>query len=128
MFSVTIVELIPSEDLKTREDWYLINFMPLLNTIISSSTDIRSSNAKSIVTLLKMSTALLGLKHKDSTTKLMSQSRSGANKFWYGKPIATPTKILDAAAENRKKRDAPNKFYYDLHKFSLVNGKPFPAA
>lgn len=119
MFSVTIVELVPSGDLKKREDWYLTNFMPLLNTLISSSTDTRSSNTKSIVTRLKISKALSGMKHKDSTKKLMSQSRSGVKNFWYGKPLAK--KILDAAAEKK----GIQIFAYDVHNFSLVNGKPF---
>jgi len=73
MFSITIIELVPINKLREREDWYLTKFMPLLN--ILSGTDPRIIPIKSLLTKFKISQALLGRKHKDSTRALMSSKR-----------------------------------------------------
>lgn len=49
-FSVTVVETCPASDLKTREDWYLSTFMPLLNMLMTSYTSPVSHGSPSAIT------------------------------------------------------------------------------
>lgn len=119
MFSVTIVELVPVNKLREREDWYLTTFMPLLNILMKSGADPRMIHIKSLLTRYKISQALLGRKHTESTRALMSANRFGIKNPWYGKPL--PNAALDAAAEKK----GTKIFAYDELTFSLVNGLPF---
>lgn len=119
MFSVTIVELVPVNKLREREDWYLKTFMPLLNILMTSGADPRMTRIISVLTRYKISQSLLGRKHTDTTRALMSLNRSGIKNPRYGKSL--PNFVLDAAAETK----GIKIFAYDELSFSLVNGLPF---
>lgn len=117
-FSVTVIELVPKNKLKNREDWYLKTFMPILNILMKSSADPRL-NGVSALTRYKISQSLLGKNHSDKTRTQMSINRSGKKSHWYGKRL--PNKILDAAAEKK----GIKIFAYDSKTFFLVNNKSF---
>lgn len=119
-FSFTIVELCSTDDLKTREDWYLNTFNPLLNMLTESYMSVNSGNSSSILRNQKISDAIKarGPLSKETKSK-MSASKTGNKNFWFNKTL--PKKVLDAAAELK----GTKVFAYDEKSFELINNKPF---
>jgi len=118
-FSFTIVETCSKFDLKSREDWYLSCFNPLLNMLSNSYTQ-EKSNKMSELTKLKISKSLLQKGPVSlETRKKMSLSKTGELNYWHSKILHKKT--LDAAAELK----GTKIYVYSQDKFKLINNKPF---
>lgn len=120
-FSITLIEECDINTLKTREDWYLNKFKPLLNFMTRSYTDSRKIYVKSMspLTKKKISDSLKGRFHTLETREKMSRSKSGRNNIYYGKRLHPLT--LLAAQKVRGKL----VYVYSSKNKSLVNNSPF---
>lgn len=118
-FSITVIETCPPFELATRENWYLSQYQPLLNVLMSSSNYPLKSTNLSLLTRSKISASLIGRKESDFTRTKKSKARKGILNPFYNK--GPGKKALDLAAEK-----LGTKIYvYDSIKFLLVNNKPF---
>lgn len=73
-FSITVVELCLREQRHNREDWYLSQYKPLLNILMSSQP---TSVGLSLLTRSKISLTLSGRKDSDETRAKKSIARIG---------------------------------------------------
>lgn len=118
-FSFTLIKQCSEDELKTREDWYLYRFKPLLNYLTFSYRDPRKLQVVSPITKIKISTALKGKLMSLETKKKMSASKSGSKNFYFGKKLHSFT--LLAAQKSRGK----TIYVYNENDLSLVNNNPF---
>jgi group I intron endonuclease len=113
------VETCTKDRLRSRENWYLSLFSPLLNLLINTNQISRKSNVISALTRAKISASLKGRKDYETTRLKKSLAMTGVNNPSYGK--GPGTKALNLAAELR----GTKIYVYDAATFTLQNGKPF---
>jgi group I intron endonuclease len=77
-FSFTLVEECFEDQLKSREDWYLHRYKPILNYLTFSYRDPRQLHKMSPITKSKISLSLRGKKMTLETRMKMSISKSGS--------------------------------------------------
>lgn len=117
-FSITVVEECPREQLKDRENFYLMTFNPLLNVQTEAYVDTRS-NVISNLTRAKISMTLTGRKDSDEVRARKSLGMMGANNHNYG--VGPSKATLDAAAEAK----GTKVYVYTESTLSAVEGSPF---
>lgn len=117
-FSITVVELCVRDQLHNREDWYLSQYKPLLNILMSSGPQPMSVGL-SLLTRSKISLTLSGRQDSDETRTKKSIARIGELNPFFGK--GPGIKALDLAAQ----KTGTKVYAYDVDTFTLVGGKPF---
>jgi len=118
-FSFTLIEQCYENKLRTRENWYLYKYKPLLNYLTHSYRDPRKLQVMSPITKRKISVSLIGKTMSLETRKKMSISKRGFKNFYFGKKLHPST--LLAAQKIRGKLI----YVYNEKDLSLVNNIPF---
>jgi group I intron endonuclease len=117
-FSITIIETCSPNLLKSRENWYLNKFKPLLNMNMESYINSNKTNSLNIFTKLKISNSLKGKTHNELTKLKMSNSKKGVNNPNY---LIGPSKnTLEAAVKILGKKI----YVYDKN-LNFINNAPF---
>ena len=75
-FSITVVEVCPRESLRSRENWYLSRYNPLLNVLMTAG-ERADLPGLSLLTRSKISLSLTGRKDSEDTRTKKSISRLG---------------------------------------------------